>query len=340
MAAATSNIPVVFGNMTFGNTETEGIRVTDPAVRSAMIDTFQAHGHNEIDTARVYGGGTSEETLADLDWQSRGLTMDTKLYPVGRREMSALTSASYTHAAGEVRRGLMDSLKALKTDKIDMFYLHGPDRQVPYEDTLKEVNDLYKEGYFTRFGISNYASWEVAQICEICIRNDWIKPTVYQGVYNALHRAVESELIPCLRKYGMSLYAFQPLAGGFLTGRYRRDMKDDDYEPGSRFDPRKWQGKLTQARYMNESYLDALDILRPVAEKSGASMAECALRWMSHHSVLRKENGDKIIVGASSVEQLEENLVGLEQGPLSEKAVEAFDAAWLRVKGVVALYWH
>lgn len=340
MATPRSALPVVLGNMTFGKTKTEGIRVTDPAIMAAMVDAFQAHGHNEIDTARGYGGGTSEETLADLGWQSRGLVMGTKLYPFGRAAMSALTSHTYTHQTGEVRRGLMDSLKALGADKIDLFYLHGPDRQTPFEETLKEVNDLYKEGYFQRFGISNYMSWEVAQINEICIRNDWIRPTVYQGVYNALHRAIEPELMTCLRKYDMSLYSFQPLAGGFLTGRYRPDMKEDDYEAGSRFDPKKWQGRLHQDRYINEFYFDALAIIRPEIEKAGLTMTECALRWLSHHSVMKRETGDKVIVGASSVKQLEENLEGLEKGPLPEEIVQAMDAAWLRVKGVVPKYWH
>jgi len=71
---------------------------------------------------------------------------------------------------------------------------------------MKTVNDLYNEGLFTRFAISNYQAWEVAQICELCIRNDWVKPAVYQGVYNALHRSVEPELFPCLRHYGMAFY--------------------------------------------------------------------------------------------------------------------------------------
>ncbi|KAH7120479.1 NADP-dependent oxidoreductase domain-containing protein [Dactylonectria macrodidyma] len=340
MATPRSELGVVFGVMTFGKGQTEGIRVTDPSIMATMVDTFQAHGHNEIDTARVYGGGTSEETMADLHWQDRGLVMETKLYPSARAAMAALTSNTYTHESGDVRRGLMDSLKALGADKIDMFYLHGPDRQTPFETTLKEVNDLYREGYFRRFGISNYMSWEVAQISEICIRNDWIRPTVYQGIYNALHRAIEPELITCLRKYDMSVYAFQPLAGGFLTGRYRPDMKDDEYEAGSRFDPKRWQGRMHHGRYMNECYFEALEIIRPEIEKAGLKMTECALRWLSHHSELKRATGDKVIIGASSVKQLEENLEGLEKGPLPDDIVQAMEAAWLRVKGVVPKYWH
>lgn len=108
---------------------------------------------------------------------------------------------------------------------------------------MKAVNDLYLEGKFSRLGISNYMSWEVAQIQELCIANRWVRPQVYQGVYNALHRSIEHELMPCLRKYGMSFYNYNPLAGGYLTDRYHRD--DKDHEAGSRFDPNRWQGRLS-----------------------------------------------------------------------------------------------
>jgi aflatoxin B1 aldehyde reductase len=274
--------------------------------------------------------------LADLKWQERNLIMDTKLYPNAGRPMDK--GEQYTHKPEDVRRGLLQSLKALKCEKIDMFYLHGPDRKTPFEDTLREVNELYKEGRFSRFGISNYMSWEVAQICEICERNEWIKPTAYQGIYHVLQRSIEGELFPCLRHYGISLYAFQPLAGGFLTGRYTRDQ--NEFEPGSRFDPKIPQGKLHHGRYWNEKYFDALDIIRAAAEKYGLSTAEVSLRWMVHHSLMKRENGDKVIVGASSVKHLEENLVDLEKEVLPEEVVEALEKAWIVAKGVAPKYWH
>jgi aflatoxin B1 aldehyde reductase len=274
--------------------------------------------------------------LADLNWQELNLIMDTKLYPNAGGAMDK--GEQYTHQPSDVRRGLLDSLKALKSKKIDMFYLHGPDRKTPFEDTLREVNELYKEGLFERFGISNYMSWEVARICEICERNGWIKPTVYQGIYHVLQRSIEAELFPCLRYYGISLYAFQPLAGGFLTGRYTRDQ--NDFEPGSRFDPKIPQGSLHRGRYWNERYFDALDIIRAAAEKHGLSVAEVSLRWMVHHNSMRRENGDKVIVGASSVRHLEENLVDLEKEALPEEVVDALEKAWSVAKGVVPRYWH
>ena len=114
----------------------------------------------------------------------------------------------------------------LLLSSVEIWYLHGPDRTVPYEETMRVVNDLYKEGYFKKFGLSNFASyvwfwlvllklltkhrWEVAEIVTIAKANGYILPTVYQGVYNAIHRVIEPELLPCLRKFGISFYAFNP----------------------------------------------------------------------------------------------------------------------------------
>ena len=137
------------------------------------------------------------------------------------------------------------------------------------------------------------------------------------------------------------MYAFQPLAGGFLTSRYRRGMADEEHEEGARFDPKRWQGSTHRWMYWNSEYFDALeDIIRPVIKKHGLTEAECGLRWVAHHSRLSKDKGDKIIVGASSVKQLEGNLTDLESGPLPDEVVKALDAAWLKVKGVAASYFH
>ncbi|KAI8654199.1 hypothetical protein LRP88_01776 [Fusarium phalaenopsidis] len=338
MSGSTTSLPVVFGAMTIGSSGVDGIRVSDLTEANRMLDVFQLHGHSEVDTARLYGRGSTETYLADANWQGRNLKMGTKLYPNARTRSAG--KLSYTLQAADVRQGLKDSLEALGATKLDLWYLHGPDRSTPLEETLQEVDSLYREGYFDRFGISNYMSWEVAAICEICERHGWIKPTVYQGVYNALHRAIEPELMRCLRQYGISLYSFQPLAGGFLTSRYRRGMSDTDYVPGSRFDPSHLQGKLHHVRYVNDAYFDALEELRAAAAKHQLTEAECALRWLSHHSAMSKEKGDKIIIGASSASQLEQNLVDLEKGPLPDEVLEAVEKGWLRVKGVVPQYYH
>ena len=116
-----SAVNVVFGAMTIGNGP-EQSRVTDIKEAEKILDIFQSHGHNEIDTSRFYGSGTSEEYLGKMDWQKRGLVMDTKVYPtVGK----GMPGDQITHKPEDLRKYLQISLKALKTDKVDMWYLHG-----------------------------------------------------------------------------------------------------------------------------------------------------------------------------------------------------------------------
>ena len=301
-----------------------------------MLDIFQSYGHAEVDTARLYGHGSSESMLADLDWEKRGIVMQTKLYPNANGPSAA--KESYTHKPEDVRRGLINSLQALRTEKIDMFYLHGPDRKTPFEDTLREVNKLHEEGLFSCFGISNYMSWEVSAMCEICKKNGWIMPSVYQGVYNMLQRTTEGELFPCLRKYGIALYAFQPLAGGFLTGRYTRNQTE--FEAGSRFDPQIMQGKLHRNRYWNDAYFDALELIQSAAQKHRLSLGEVALRWLRHHSALEATSGDAIIIGVSNSKHLKDNLMDLEKGTLPDDVIAVVEEVWPMAKGVAPKYWH
>jgi aflatoxin B1 aldehyde reductase len=129
-----------------------------------------------------------------------------------------------------------------------------------------------------------------------------------------------------------------PLGGGFFTGRYR-DLNSQN-EPGSRFDPNTAQGKMYRQRYWNEQYFQALEIVEKAAKEAGLTLGECALRWMSHHSQMKKEHGDSVIIGASSVKHLEENLNDLEKGPLPDSIVEAMDQAWKTVAADNVKYWH
>ncbi|KAI0790214.1 Aldo/keto reductase [Irpex lacteus] len=335
-----SELKVVMGCMTFGGEGQEGARVHDLKTIGEILDIFQAHGHTELDTARVYARGTSEEVLGQIGWKERGLIMETKLYPnaAHQRTLPPPGVDLITHSPEDLRKYLDKSLKALNADSIDMWYLHAPDRTTPYEVTLKAVNDLYKEGKFKRFGISNYQAWEVAEIVQICKYNGYIQPTAYQGIYNAIHRRVEPELFPALRKYGISFYEYNPLGGGFFTGRYR--SLEDKVEPGSRFDPEKGQGQNYRKRYWNEAYFHALSLIEAVAQKHNLTLAEVALRWLSHHSQLKKEYGDAVIIGASSKAHIEQNLLDLEKGPLPEEVVKALDEAWVSVQGVATNYWH
>lgn len=121
-----------------------------------------------------------------------------------------------------------------------------------------------------------------------------------------------------------------------LTDKYQRDMTE--IEPGSRFDPERRQGKNFRGRYWNNAYFDALDVIRPVAKKLGLTTAEAAVRWSSHHSLMKREYGDAVVIGANSAAQLDENLTNLEKGPLPDELVQAFDQGWAIVKGISGQY--
>lgn len=335
-----TKFPIVLGSGLYGSYDRfEGARVNTVEDAKFLFDIFQSHGHTEVDTSRIYSAGSSEEYLAAADWKGRGLNVRDKLYPTKGKPLGHLGPA-YSLEPADVRRGLIDCLEALKTDKLDIFILYAPDRKTPLEDTLREVNKLHQEGYFSRLGISNYMSWEVAKICELCDRNGWIKPVIYQSLYNILSRAIEPELVPCLRTYGLALHTGQPLAGGFLTSRYTRDFPLTDHEAGSRFDPKCFHGKHHRFRYWNDTNFDALDMIREVAEKHNLTEVQCAMRWLSHHSMLNNECGDAIIICGVTPEQLKEDLAALEEGPLPEEVVQVLNAAYLKVRGLVGPYNH
>ena len=156
------------GAVTFGREGVEQVRIHDSETVGSMLDLLRSHGYNEIDTARTYGGGSSEESLGNLGWKERGFLVGTKFYPTTASSGTGWTFAdSSTHCREHLRENLFKSLKALKTEKIDLWYLHTPDRSMPYVDTLREVNNLHKKEYFNRFDISNYMSWEVAQMINL-----------------------------------------------------------------------------------------------------------------------------------------------------------------------------
>ncbi|KAK5872666.1 hypothetical protein PBY51_013345 [Eleginops maclovinus] len=225
---------------------------------------------------------------------------------------------------------LESSLQRLQTECVDLFYLHIPDCQNPIQDTLKACNELHKEGRFKELGLSNYASWEVAEIVSLCRHNNWIVPTVYQGMYNATTRQVETELLPCLRYYGMRFYAYNPLAGGLLTGKYNNLDKDGPL-PEGRFSGDIWAAAYRN-RYLKQCQFEAIHLvieaLETVYGSEKPTMTSAALRWMYHHSQLKGDLGDGVIIGMSSIDQLQQNLAAAEEGPLDERVVTTFNDAW------------
>ncbi|KAF2501448.1 aflatoxin B1 aldehyde reductase member 2 [Lophium mytilinum] len=321
---------VILGLMTLGPDESKGARITSLDEYNKILDTFQGRGYNEVDTARVYIEGLQEAWTRSANWQSRGLTLATKCAPI----------TPGTHKPENLRAQCETSLKELGADTVDIYYLHLPDHSVPYEETLEEINKLHKEGKFVQFGLSNYAAWEVAEIWNICKERGWVKPTVYQAMYNAITRDIEPELIPCCRKYKIDIVIYNPLAGGIFSGKYK--TKDVPKE-GRYSETSARTGRMYRERYFKDATFEALGLIEPVVQKHNLTLLETALRWCVHHSDLKtrvKGGNDGIIIGISSLRQLESNLADLEKGPLPEEVVKVLDEAWAITKATSTVYFR
>ncbi|KAL2758278.1 hypothetical protein ACRALDRAFT_1061486 [Sodiomyces alcalophilus JCM 7366] len=320
---------IILGLMTFGPDENQGARITDLDTFNKALDVFQARGYNEVDTARMYVGKKQEAFTRQAKWKERGLTLATKVqYP----------SEPGTYAADKVVESVETSLKELGTDTVDILYLHAPDRATPFAETLEAIDKLHKAGKFVTFGLSNFTAFEVAEVVLTCKYNGWVRPTVYQAMYNAITRSIEAELIPACRRYGLDIVVYNPLAGGLFSGK----IKSQDMVPTEgRFSDVNPMGANYRKRYFRDDTFRALQTVEAAAEKHGLSVIETALRWTVHHSKLKIKDGrDGILIGVSSVSQLEENLDHLEKGPLPDEVVQALDEAWAITKGNTTNYWH
>ncbi|KZP01193.1 Aldo/keto reductase [Calocera viscosa TUFC12733] len=320
---STSRVPLVYGTGSFGEAGKHVTRLHTIGACQEVVDAFVKHGYNVFDCARVYGLGTSEEFVGKLDL--RGGRVDTKLF--------AAEPGGF--APDKLRAQMAESLNALGPHKIRVLYLHAPDRVTPIEDTLRELNEMYKEGLFEEIGLSNYHSWEVAEFVWIARKNGWKQPTVYQGVYNALERMVETELIPCLRKYDIRFYAYSPLAGGLLLGNILSST-DVQHADSKRWNPT-LGGRLAEMQH--DKYAGLIPHLRPVKEaldKHGIIIPEAAHRWLQHHSALTPQDG--VVIGSSSVAQLETNIGYCQKGPLPQDVVAILDEAWKNAKSTANHY--
>ncbi|KAE8153849.1 NADP-dependent oxidoreductase domain-containing protein [Aspergillus avenaceus] len=319
---------VILGLMTFGPDESQGARITSLDEFNKCLDYLQQQGYNEVDTARIYVGGQQEAFTSQAKWKERGLTLATKWYP----------KTPGAHKPSVLRENLEFSLRELGTDQVDIFYLHAPDRSVPFSETLEEVNKLHKEGKFVELGLSNFTAFEVAEIVTLCAHRGWVRPTIYQAMYNVITRSIETELIHACKRYGINIVIYNPLAGGIFSGKY----KTKDIPTEGRYSDKSASGQLYRNRYFKDTTFDALRVIEPVVQKHGLSLPETAFRWLRHHSALSiRENGhDGIIVGVSSLAQLESNLRDIQKGPLPEEVVEALDKAWLITKPTAPNYWH
>ena len=303
-------VDLILGTMTFGES------VFSPEV-GEFINAFLDEGYEELDTAYVYNEGNCErllgEVLPELD---RPYKIATKVNPRISGKLDA--DAAY--------KQVNESLERMKLSSVDTVFLHFPDPATPVENVLGAMADLHEQGKYRELGLSNFPAWMVADVWHICDQRGWVKPTIFEGIYNPLTRKAENELNACLNNFGMRFYAYNPMCGGLLTGRYG---KFEDAPSDGRFTHR----PNYQKRYWKKSFFEAVDLIREAAEKHGITTIEATYRWLAYHSMLDSERGDAILIGASKLNHLKQNMEAVKAGPLPDDLVGAFEEAWTITKG-------
>ena len=246
-----------------------------------------------FDTADGYGNrGGSETQLGEvLGTKRRDIVLATKFgWPMD--DIGVLRGGSRRY----LMRAVEDSLRRLKTDWIDLYQFHTPDPETPLEETLRALDDLVRQGKVRYVGCSNFAGWQVADAAWIS-RSEGLAPFVsVQNEYSLLVRDVESEVVPAMRKFGLGLLPFFPLAGGLLTGKYRHG---EPLPAGARLT----DTKRSADRFLTERNWRIVDALQGFADSRGRKLVDVAVGW-----VLARPWVGSVIAGATSAEQIESNV--------------------------------
>ena len=185
---------------------------------------------------------------------------------------------------------------------------------------------LVKQGKVRYPATSNYSAWQLSRMLWICEKQGWRPPLISQPMYNLLARGIEQEYLPFTQEFGISSIVYNPLAGGLLTGKQRRASGP---MPGTRFDG----NQMYLDRYWHDVNFEAVEELAKIAAGCGRTMVELSLTW-----VLQRPGVDGVILGASRMEQLEDNLRALDGQPLEPPVLEACDRVWVKLRGPTPKY--
>jgi aryl-alcohol dehydrogenase-like predicted oxidoreductase len=289
---------ICLGTMTFGGQGYwTAIGELDQAAADAIVNRALDAGVNFIDTADVYSEGLSEEITGRAIANS------------GRKRTDIVLATKTTGATGKgpndrgsSRGHIMDSVKAslkrLNTDYIDLYQIHGQDNLTPVEETVRTLEDLVRQGHVRYVGVSNWAAWRIMQALGIADNNGWSRFQTLQAYYTIAGRDLEREIVPAITQEKLGLMVWSPLAGGLLSGKYDRDGKSPD---GSR--------RLTFdfPPVNRDRAFDCVDVMREIGDAKGVSVARIALAWLLH-----KQHVMSVIIGAKTVEQLDDNLAATE----------------------------
>jgi len=304
------------GAMTFGEADEKSFMHkvgSDEATAHDVLDRALAAGVNFIDTADVYGqDGLSERVLGN--WIAARKSRD---------KIVLATKFRFTMGDGPNRSGASryrivkcceDSLRRLKTDRIDLYQIHMQDITVPEEETLRALDDLIRAGKVVYIGCSNYAAYRLMDSMWLAKSHHLSRYVTLQAQYNLLVRDLEREHVPLCRETGMGILPWSPLAGGFLSGKFERGKPP---QSGTRL------GEKAErfARYDLERNWRILDAVRGVAKELGTSPSAVSLAWL-----LAKPQVTSVIFGARNAEQLDDNLQGAEI-ELTARQVDVLDQA-------------
>jgi aryl-alcohol dehydrogenase-like predicted oxidoreductase len=282
--------PLCLGTMMFGGQ-------TDEADSARIIARARDAGINFIDTADVYNEGRSEEVVG------RALRDQRDHWVLATKMANAMGPGP--NQGGLSRRWMFQacegSLARLGTDWIDIVYLHKEDHATPLEETVGAMADLIQSGKVRYFGISNYRSWRLAEICNLCDRLGIARPLVSQPYYNAMNRMPEVEHLPACGYYGLGVVPYSPLARGVLTGKYDPDLPPPGGTRGGRQDMR-----MMQTEWRRESLVIAQEIKRH-AEARGIGPVPFAFAWVLNNPLITAP-----IAGPRTLEQFESYLPALD----------------------------
>jgi aryl-alcohol dehydrogenase-like predicted oxidoreductase len=281
------------GTMTFGHE-------ADEAMSGQLMDDYVAAGGNFIDTANVYNAGVSEEIIGR--WlkahksEAEQLVIATKArFPMGTGPNEIGTSRRH------LGKALDDSLRRLQLEQIDLYQMHAWDALTPLEETLRFLDDSVRNGKIAYYGFSNFLGWQLTKAVWMAKANGYTAPVTLQPQYNLLMRDIEHEIVPAALDAGMGLLPWSPLGGGWLSGKYQRDVTPTgDTRLGE--NPKRGMEAFDK-RNAREQTWQVIDALNAVAKARGVPSAQIALAWVAAQPAVTS-----VLLGARTREQLADNL--------------------------------
>lgn len=288
------------GAMTFGEADAKSMMhgaSADEQTSFAIMDRAREGGVNFIDTADVYGQDGLSERVVGRWMKERGCRDDIVLATKFRFRMKDGPNGS---GASRLRivATVEDSLRRIGTDRIDLYQIHMQDLDAPEEETLRALDDLVRQGKVLYLGCSNYAAYRLMESLWISDKRNLERFVALQAQYSLMVRDLEREHVPLCERHGLGILPWSPLAGGFLSGKYRKDGAAPE---GSRFATSRWSSAIK--RYDHDRGWKVIDAIDSVIAETGATFTQVALSWL-----IARPAVTSVIFGARTLAQLEDNL--------------------------------